>query len=250
MGQNTSLKKAIMILKRLSKEPYEMSALDLSNELGLNRSTIHRILNSLIEEELVFQNSLSRKYSLGPVAYSIGMGYLNNNNKIDQIKNILEELAKNSQQSIGYAKLVGEKIMNVIEIEGYQVVKIGYKPGNFYPINCGVYGKTIMAFFKPYSRLEEIVYSYDFRKRGPNTIMNPNDLLKEYEEIRQKGYATSDGEVGKGIMGIGAPVRDLSGRVVGCVGVAYIKEALNEDETKELKQQIIKSADRVSQLIL
>lgn len=140
--------------------------------------------------------------------------------------------------------------MNVIEIEGYQVVKIGYKPGNFYPINCGVYGKTIMAFFEPYSRLEEIIYSYDFRKRGPNTIMNPEELLREYEEIRQKGYATSDGEVGKGIMGIGAPIRDLSEKVVGCVGVAYIKEALNKEETGKLKEQIIESADKISQLIL
>lgn len=77
MNKVNSLRKGIMVLKRLTLEPFEMSALELSSELKLNRSTIHRILNNLIEEELVEQNQLNRKYRLGLGAEKIGLGYKN-----------------------------------------------------------------------------------------------------------------------------------------------------------------------------
>lgn len=77
MGKINSLRKGIMVLKRLTLEPFEMSALELSCELKLNRSTIHRILNNLIEEELVEQNQLNRKYRLSHGAEKIGLGYKN-----------------------------------------------------------------------------------------------------------------------------------------------------------------------------
>jgi DNA-binding IclR family transcriptional regulator len=77
----TSLRKGIMVLKRLAGEPYEMSAIELSNDLKLNRSTIHRILNNLIEEGLVEQNSNNKKYRLGEAINEIGLGYINFQNR-------------------------------------------------------------------------------------------------------------------------------------------------------------------------
>lgn len=76
MKKITSLKKGIMILKRLSEKPYEMSAIELSNDLGINRSTVHRILKHLIEENLIEQNIENKKYRLGYITHKIGKGYV------------------------------------------------------------------------------------------------------------------------------------------------------------------------------
>lgn len=65
-----------MILKRLSEKPYEMSAIELSNDLGINRSTVHRILKHLIEENLIEQNIENKKYRLGYITHKIGKGYV------------------------------------------------------------------------------------------------------------------------------------------------------------------------------
>ncbi len=54
---NSSIDKAFMILERLARKPYEMTALELSRELQINRSTVHRILNDLIVRTVVVKKS-------------------------------------------------------------------------------------------------------------------------------------------------------------------------------------------------
>ena len=246
----SSIEKAIKVLKRLSEEPYKMTALELSDELNINRSTVHRILNTLMDEMLILQSPESKKYTLGPGAYYIGSSYLSRDSSAEQIKHILEWVAKETKQSIGYSILEGEKIINIYEIESFQPVKIGYRAGSYYPIHCGVYGKCIMAYFEPISRLEEIVYSYDLYKRTPYTITDPKELLKEYEKIRLNGYAISDEEGLLGAIGIGAPVRNSKGKVVACVGSASIKSSLDEKDLEVIKEKVIEGAKRISKIIL
>ena len=251
MAENlSSIEKAAKILIRLSKEPYEMTALELSEELGINRSTVHRILNILIGEMFVLQNPSSKKYSLGPTTYTIGASYLHNQNNSERIKYILEDLAKETKQSIGYAILVEDRILNMYEIENYQSIKIGYKSGCFYPIHCGAYGKCIMAFYEPEKKLREIVYSADLFPKGPNTITDPEVLLGEYRKIRQQGYAISDEESVKGLIGVGAPVRNSRGKVVASVAVAILKGTITDDKFKEIINKAIASANKISQLLI
>ncbi len=246
----SSIGKAVKILKKLSEEPYQMTAIELSDVLDINRSTVHRILNTLIEEMLILQNPISKKYSLGPTAYHIGNGYLCKDNNSDQIKYILESAAKEIKQSIGYSVLDGERIINIFEIESFQPVKIGYRPGSYYPIHCGVYGKCIMAFFEPREKLKEIVYSSYLHKKTPNTITEPAKLLEEYEKIRQNGYAVSDEENLIGAIGIGAPVRNSKGKVIASVGAAAIKSRISKEDLENIKNKVIECASKISKIIL
>lgn len=227
-----------------------MTALELSDELGINRSTIHRILNILIHEMIVLQNPYSKKYSLGPTTYVIGASYLNNQNNYEQIKYILEDLAKETKQSIGYAILVEDKILNIYEIEKYQSIRIGYKSGCFYPIHCGSYGKSIMAFYEPEEKLKEIVYSTDLYKKAPNTITDPEELLEEYRQIKKQGYAISNEDSIKGLIGVGAPVKNSKGSVVASVATAILKGTITDDEFKEIINKTISCANKISQLLI
>lgn len=246
----SSIEKTIMIMKRLAQEPFQMTAIELSDELNINRSTVHRILNILKKEMLVMQNPVSKNYSLGPGAYHIGAAYISNQTDSEQIRYILNEVARETKQSVGYAVLVEDRIMTIYEIENYQPIKIGYRPGSFYPIHCGAYGKCIMAFYEPQEKLREIVYSTELFKKTHNTITDPEKLLKEYERIRQRGYAISDEENLLGAIGIGAPVRNSKGKVIGCVAAACIKSALTNEEFEFVKQKVIEGANKISKFVL
>lgn len=246
----SSINKAINILKRLAEEPFEMTALNLSNELQINRSTVHRILSTLKEEFLVLQNPYNKKYYLGPAAYHIGASYVSNINNYDQIRYILNEIALDINQSVGFVKLEGERIINIYEIESYQPIRIGYRQGQYYPIHCGVYGKCTMAFFEPKERLEEIVYSIELVKNTPNTITDPEKLLKEYEKIRKDGYAISDEENLIGLIGIGAPVFYSNGKIIGTIGSALIKSSSTKEDIEKVKIAMINGAKRISKFLV
>lgn len=246
----TAVEKTIKIIKSLSEQPFEFSALELSKKLGFNRTTIHRILNSLEEETFVLRNKMNKKYYIGPALYQIGMQYVNMQNKFIDIRCIIDEVAKKTKQSVGYSIIEHDKIISLYESEISQPIKIRYQHGKYYPINCGGYGKTIMAFYEPIEELEKIVYSTKLEKRTYNTIVEPDKLLKEYEKIRRNGYAISDEENLLGALGIGAPIFNSKGKIHGALAVAAVKGTLNSDEVDELIKDVIEGAKEISKYVL
>ena len=250
MDNNSSVYKTMKILIRLAKEPYKMTALELSRELNINRSTIHRNLNAFISELIVIQNPETKMYSLGPTAYHIGACYLSNIDYNVQIRYILNNIAMEAKQSVGFSVLEGKKIFNIMEIESYQPIKIGYRQGNYFPFHCGAYGKSIMAFYEPYEELVKIVNEKPLEKRTENTITDPDLLLLEYQKIRDNGYAISDGENMYGVIGIGAPVKNSKGKIVGSVATAIIKHNTTNEDIMRLKELMISGADEISQYVL
>ncbi|WZL72440.1 IclR family transcriptional regulator [Clostridiaceae bacterium 35-E11] len=245
----SSLEKAMMVLKYLAKEPYQFTALELSKALQINRSTVHRILADLMKSMLVLQSPSTKKYKLGPMSYHIGAAYLHASNYSDEIAQIVDEAAKKLELSVGYAVIDDGNIITLYENEHYFGMSMGYKPGTLYPINCGAYGKTLMAFYEPYQELEKIVYTTKLEKRTENTITDPKVLLQEYAHIRERGYAISDGENIKGAFGVGVPVRNSKNKVCACIGVACIKASITPEKLEFIKKVILDAANKISKLI-
>ncbi len=246
----TAVGKAVKILQAFAKEPYNYTAAELSKELNINRTTIHRILTELEGEQLVIQNHTDKKYTIGPNMFHIGAKYLYRSNNFDEIKSIIDKLAVKTKQNVGYTIIDSGKIINLYESEVSMPAKITYAQGTYFPINAGAYGKTIMAFYKPLKKLEEIVRNSKLEKRTPNSITDPEELLKEYEDIRNRGYAVSDEENLIGALGIGAPVFDKDGNIHGCLALAAVKATLNKDDIEELANMMKKGAKEISKYIL
>lgn len=236
-------------MRHLAKEPYQFTALELSKASNINRSTVHRILTALKENMLVLQSPSTKKYKLGPMSYHIGSAYLHASNYSDEIAQIVDEAAKKLELSVGYAVIDDGNIITLYENEHYFGMRMGYKPGTFYPINCGAYGKTIMAFYEPYEELEKIVYTTKLEKRTENSITDPKALLKEYARIREQGYAISDGENIKGAFGVGVPVRNSKNKVCACIAVASIKASITPEKLEFIKNVITDAANKISKLI-
>ena len=68
----SSIEKALLILKALSKEDGELGNLELCRRLGIHRATVNTILHKLKSSDFVHQNPLTRKYHLGVAAVAIG----------------------------------------------------------------------------------------------------------------------------------------------------------------------------------
>lgn len=246
----TSFGKMIEIMKAFGEEPFSYSAKELSEKLNLNRTTVHRILSELEAEMLVVQNLTDKKYSIGPAMYHIGSRYLYRNSNFLEIRTIVDRIAIETNQNIGYTIIDNGKIINLYESEISMPMRITYRHGSYFPINCGAYGKTITAYREPKEELERIVRETELEKRTPNTITDPELLLKEYENIRKNGYAISDEENMLGAFGIGAPIYNSNGKIHGCLGLAAVKTSLNEDDINRFIEIIKKGAKDISKFIV
>ncbi|SHI90770.1 transcriptional regulator, IclR family [Dethiosulfatibacter aminovorans DSM 17477] len=246
----TSFGKMIEIMKAFGEEPFSYSAMELSEKLGLNRTTVHRIIAELEAEMLVVQNLTDKKYSIGPAMYHIGSRYMYRNSNFLEIRTIIDKIAMETKQNIGYTVIDNGKIINLYESEITMPMRITYRHGSYFPINCGAYGKTITAYHEPMEELEKVVREADLEKRTPNTIVDPDKLLEEYEKIRKNGFAISDEENMIGAFGIGAPIFNSSGKIHGCVGLAAVKTSINEEDISRLIEIIKKGAKDISKFVV
>lgn len=245
----TPIEKVMKILGVLSNVPYEYKVAEISELSGVNRSTVHRILNELSTEGWVIQDRLTKNFKIGPMAYHTGSVYLHNNNYENRIIELLNDVSEKCKESVGFAVREGDKVISLFEIEFYQPLKLNYHPGQFYPMNKGCYGKLLMAYHDE-NRVKALLDKSKFEKICPNTLTEKDEILREYELIRKRGYAVSDEEIAPLLVGIGVPVRNASGEVRACMAAAFIKGPDYLEKINRFKDIFKEEAEEISKYIL
>ena len=244
-NSSSSIDKALIILNQLSEPPYEYSPTHLSEKTEINRTTVHRVLNDLMKFDVVMKNESTRTYRIGPNIYRMGLVYLHNLNFKSKLEEILNKISKESKESVGFAIRDDEKIISLYEIEIFQPLKMNYKPGLFYPMNRGAYGKCIMAYYDQ-DRVREMLYSKKFEKVCKNTLTDPEEIMEEYAKIRRQGYVVSNEETFDYAMGVGLPVFNSKGEAKACIAISFLKQDNYEEKIEELKAILLKYYDQLS----
>ncbi|HVI39080.1 MAG TPA: IclR family transcriptional regulator C-terminal domain-containing protein, partial [Anaerovoracaceae bacterium] len=123
-----------------------------------------------------------------------------------------------------------------------------YHPGQFYPMNRGGYGKCLYAYYDQ-ERVKQLLAEQKFEKYGPNTLTEPEEILHEYENIRQQGYVISDEEVAPLVVGVGVPVFNQRGEVKGCLACAFFKGPDKDKKIEEFIRLFKYGAEEISRYL-
>ena len=88
-----SLDRAVQVLDVLSKTTDGMPITELSDRIGLSLSTTHRFLQSLINNGLVIQDPISRRYKLGLRLLSLASGLLKSDRLLELSREAMQRAA-------------------------------------------------------------------------------------------------------------------------------------------------------------
>lgn len=225
----TSIGKAMYILKRLGEPPYELGITELSRELDMVKSGVHKLLAELASESFVVKNTHTRKYRLGPALFRLGSIYGSMRGIGEISQSVMEAISKVTGTSV----LVGLRDAD----EAFLAYKVD-PPGSFsyeghvgrkFPLHAGALGKILGAYMEP-SRIREILSVRGIEKRTNLTISSLNEILESYDEIRRQGYALTLGENISGAFGLAVPIYDRNHDVWACLCVAGPKEFYDESK--------------------
>lgn len=251
----TSIEKAILILRFLSKEPYKYKVSTISSSLGLNRTTVYRTLDILEKTNMVIKTideSNIEIYMLGPEVYHIGMQYLHNKNYYTGIYDILNEISNITKESVGMAIKEGDKIISLCEIEVHQPMKFNDVPGRYFPVNKGNYGKCLMAYQSD-DYIEKYLNNFfnnsSFEKTTPYTITEKSELIKEYNKIKSNGYSLSIDELAMDVIGVGIPIFNKKNEISACVAVAFYRSEGWQEKLTSLKKVLFNYQEELGKLM-
>ena len=143
--------------------------LDISNELELNKSTVHRILNSLICMDYVKQDPDTSKYSLTFKICSLSNQVLSHNSLIDIARPYIQDLAEQTGETVHLVQMEGVNAVYIDKVEApHNSVRMVSMVGKTIPLYCSGVGKAILADMDN-DQIRQIWEQYLFRGHRCNS---------------------------------------------------------------------------------
>lgn len=211
------LNRAVAILNELATGLKEKS--DLSRNLGLHKSTVHRLLAVLDRNGFVERKPGGREYGLGWRVLELGMVAALRLNILDCVKPYLAELVDRTRETADLGVLCEGEVVSLLNVESLDSVRTPATIGRRVPLHCASEGKAILAFL-PSEQIQEHLKGYVFTRRTRNTITTKQRFLGELAMVRERGYAVDNEEFEEGLRCIAAPVSNHSGTVTAATSIA------------------------------
>ena len=208
------------ILVHLGDNGPELSVTQLSSDLGLNKTTVHRLLSAMQKFHLIEQNPFNEKYRLGLKFHELGARTLLTRSLQSEVRPFLVELARRSNESVSLAVPGAGGVICLDRIDSpNSIITVRTLIGERFPAHCTAAAKVILAWL-PQPEAYAIIFRNGMKLYTPLTIGSLRKLKIALDLTRRRGYATDHEELEKGLSGIAAPILYKGGRIIAALGMA------------------------------
>lgn len=205
------------ILEELSRAG-SLDLKDLTERTRLSKSTIFRILTTLVETGYVMRDS-TRSYQI-----SASLGQLvSEEATMETLRRLALPLMLELRDRYGETVNLGvrqlDKITYLEVVPSEFALRLQESRGASVPAHASALGKAILAF-TPLEQVEELVRGRQLEIVTQNTISNANDFLTELKKVRSARYAFDRGEGSLLAICIGAPIVDARGQAIAAMSIS------------------------------
>lgn len=211
-----SVDNALQILLSL-RDHKGLRVSQVANDLGVARSTAHRLLSALQHRGFVVQDA-HKVYWPGPVIAQGRFAPSFASELVATLHPLVRDLAERTDETSHLALLEGNGVRFIDCAESPNLLRVGTRTGMLLPAHSNSAGKALLAELS----------AADFTALYPRGVAGPigteksrrADLLRQFVGIRRRGYASNFDESAQGVTALGTPLRDDNGQVIAALAVA------------------------------
>lgn len=190
-----AVRSAAAVLEALQHSGGGLTHAALVRETGISKSTMHNLLKALVEEGLVRRDGRSREYRLGPALIALGALAAHQTRTLSAAIDALAPMAAEHGLSFAVAQPVDDDRAQIVErFYPPEDVHVGITIGSQFGIFDGAIGKCMLAS-KPPGEAERLIRDGELPAFTEQTITDPERLIADVAEVRERGWATSRGEL-------------------------------------------------------
>lgn len=236
---------ALRILEALKGDGREYTIVEIAKELGLNKSTVHRLLATLSFHGVVQRDDASKRYRLGVALVEYGSVALNNVDIHRTAKPFLKTLMEMSGETACLGILRATEVVIVDKAEPAVQIRVSPHVGWRFPATLNSLGKAMLAWL-PEERIDEIMRRHGLPARTPKSVTDSAAYRAELAATRQRGYATDFEEFYDSVKGVAAPIFDTRGTVVASVAIAGPAFRMADERMADLGGKCVEVAREIS----
>lgn len=207
------LDKTFRLLSVFSESRPEWGVTELAAEVGMPKSTVHRILSALGRHEYLSQDRATGRFRLGLAALDLGARAQGGLELRRVALPVLQRLAAASGETVTVMVPNNgrDRAVCVERAETRDGIKLILEVGRQVPLHAGASSKILLAYMTP-EEIERVIAA-GLGRLAPRTITSPPALRRDLAAIRRRGYAQSVEETNAGAAGVAVPIFDRHGTI-------------------------------------
>ena len=236
----------LVVLEAFARAP-EWGIRDLAAQTGLSRSSVHRIVREMLELGLLSTAATSGRAVVGPTLSALAIRLTEGSDIIGVARASLEALRDETGETaiLALYDRSRRQFRAVIAAESSHPIRYIWESLlGWQDLHRGASGKGILAFL-PAAERETILAALPERLDGAE-ITTKVALERQLEQAREDGWIISHGDRYRGAVGVAAPIRDASGRIIGEVLLGWPDNRTDPDKEAHVARAAASAAHDVS----
>ena len=235
---NKSAQRVIQILDYFACEKRPLTLSDIGKHFSLPKSSCFDLVYTLVECGALETDPTNPKaYRLGNKMFTIGAAFLDQNDLVSASRPIMTSLASTLGETVYIAIRDKNEIVYMQKVESNEPIRSTLNVGSRNNMHSSGLGKAILAATENWAEL----LPFPLAKITANTITEREDMEKELEATRKRGYAIDDREGMEFIRCVAAPIFDSSGQCIAAISVSGLDVRMN-DEKLSVAGEAVKAA--------
>lgn len=207
---------AIEVLNLLANSHEPLSPGVIAHKTGINRTSTYRILETFNQQNIIEWTD-ERTVRAGIGLLKLVHGVLRQHPVMTATMPILTEMWQTTQESVSLNLRFNWEVFRMMGFESPLPLRVAILVGDRWPLHVTARGRVVLAFASVVQRRH--YYHQTLRRYTSQTVVEPDELERMSEKIREVGYAISMGEMVENAGAIAAPVF-YQGKIMGSIDIA------------------------------
>ena len=242
-----SIKRAIQILNLYRDGERYIGITEMARRLDLSKTTVFRVVRSLEAEGWLVQSSDSSKYGLGFEILAVASSLYRRYDWRDIVLEVMTDLKNVVDETVILSAYAVDAGICIEKVDCAEQIKLASERGQIIPLHAGATGKTLLANLPKEERKR--ILQKELVRYTDRTLVDPEKLWEELDQIQKQGYAVTTGESNEGAMAIGVPIFDREGKLLYGLSVAGPLERMQQMGEEFLKESIIRAAEQMTRMM-
>lgn len=238
-----SVSHAMAILRRLGRATEPLGVTAIARDVGLSPSSCFNIVRTLVDEDLVEFNPVTKGYRIGLGLTEFARSASRRNDAVRAALPLLDSLAERHDAQCGLWRLTrGRRLVLVAASESHAATRIHMVVGQRQPVYAGAAGRAVAAALGATAEeLHEALATIRWQRP-----IEASRYLDEVREAAERGWAVDEGFYFRGVTTIAAAVRDGTGEVGFCVTASTFSARLSDAGSRSIGEDVQRTADRLA----
>ncbi|MEO7009942.1 MAG: IclR family transcriptional regulator [Caldimonas sp.] len=211
-GDNVrAVDRALAVLLAFTPQDHELTVAALMKRVDLSRPTLYRLLYTLEQNGFLVAAGEPQRFRLGPSVARLAHVWTSSLDLAVIADPVMRRIWTASGETVAVFVPQGALRRCVAEIPSLQPLSFKRGIGYTERIALGATGRAILAHLA--------VGDAELRTYTRGTKLDFDELRRELERTRKRGYAMSRNELIEGAVAVAAPLFDRHGAIAGSIGI-------------------------------